>query len=308
MRAVTITAAADGSSLGNPGPTGWAWYIDDDHWASGGWAQGTNNMGELKAVLDLLQQTADRDEPLRVLCDSQYTINALTKWRAGWKRRGWRRADGKPVQNVDLMKALDEALQDRTVTFEWVRGHAGHSLNEAADLRARAAATAFRRGRRPDPGPGLGEEPAGRGAEDDAWADDGEADTDLGQPDLFADVTSPALDVPATDQVVRLEGHLHAAPVAENASDLAAWLHAGWFRVDADGSVRSRADLMSGVLTPDACSIDVIEARVLPSSDVVLLCRGLTDAGSTIRTSLWTREDGQWRQRFEQVTAEGTQP
>ena len=76
-----IIAAADGSALGNPGPAGWAWYIDDDHWASGGWAHGTNNMGELKAVLDLFEATASRPEAkLRVYCDSQYVINSLTKW------------------------------------------------------------------------------------------------------------------------------------------------------------------------------------------------------------------------------------
>ena len=55
---MTITAAADGSALGNPGPAGWAWYIDDDRWAAGGWKHGTNNMGELKAVLELFRATA----------------------------------------------------------------------------------------------------------------------------------------------------------------------------------------------------------------------------------------------------------
>ena len=54
-----IIAAADGSALGNPGPAGWAWYIDDNHWAAGGWEHGTNNMGELKAVLDLFEATVN---------------------------------------------------------------------------------------------------------------------------------------------------------------------------------------------------------------------------------------------------------
>ena len=65
-----IIAAADGSSLSNPGPAGWAWYISDDVWAAGGWERGTNNMGELMAVLDLLRSTAHVDEPMKVLCDS----------------------------------------------------------------------------------------------------------------------------------------------------------------------------------------------------------------------------------------------
>src|SRR5690606_17745698 len=83
------------------------------------------NMGELMAVLDLLQSTAHTGEPLRILADSQYVINSLTKWLPGWKRRGWKKGDGKPVLNVELMKQLDEALQGRDVTFEWVKGHAG---------------------------------------------------------------------------------------------------------------------------------------------------------------------------------------
>ena len=75
---MTIIASADGSALGNPGPAGWAWYIDPTSWRAGGWAHGTNNMGELTAVLDLLRSTRHRaDEPLRVLCDSQYVICLL---------------------------------------------------------------------------------------------------------------------------------------------------------------------------------------------------------------------------------------
>ena len=106
-----IIAAADGSALGNPGPAGWAWYVDDDCWASGGWARGTNNMGELMAVLDLLQQTAHVDDELHVYCDSTYVINTITKWMAGWKRKGWKKGDGKPVMNLELMQALDAAMQ-----------------------------------------------------------------------------------------------------------------------------------------------------------------------------------------------------
>ena len=152
---MTIVAAADGSALGNPGPAGWAWVIDDARWRAGGWPNATNNQGELMAVLDLLHSTAGSDEPLRVLCDSQYVINSVTQWMPGWKRRGWRKADGKPVLNRELLEALDHALAGRDVRFEWVKGHAGHPLNEAADERARAAADAYRRGVDPDAGPGF---------------------------------------------------------------------------------------------------------------------------------------------------------
>jgi len=107
---MTLTAAADGSSLGNPGPAGWAWYVDDDCWAAGGWESSTNNRGELTAVLELLRATEAAGlagEELLIQCDSQYVINSLTKWRHGWKKRGWRKADGKPVLNADLVKDLD---------------------------------------------------------------------------------------------------------------------------------------------------------------------------------------------------------
>ena len=149
-----IIAAADGSALGNPGPAGWAWYVDDECWAAGGWPRGTNNQGELTAVLELFRATAHLDDELLVQCDSQYVINAVTKWMAGWKRKGWRKADGKPVLNLELLQALDAATQGRRYRFEWVRGHAGHPANEAADERARAVALAYQQGREVPSGPG----------------------------------------------------------------------------------------------------------------------------------------------------------
>jgi ribonuclease HI len=152
---VTITAAADGSALGNPGPAGWAWYIDDDRWAAGGWKHGTNNMGELKAVLELFRATEDVDDDLLILCDSQYVINSVTKWMPGWKRKGWRKGDGKPVMNLELLQEIDEAIAGRRYRFEWVKGHVGHVLNEAADARARAAAEAYQRGSEVPTGPGF---------------------------------------------------------------------------------------------------------------------------------------------------------
>ena len=152
---MTITAAADGSALGNPGPNGWAWYIDDENWAADGSPHGTNNQGELQAVLELLRATAGANESLLIMCDSKYVIDSITKWMPGWKRRGWRKADGGPVLNRDLMEALDEAMQDRDVKFAWVKGHAGHDLNEAADERANAAAKAYQQKREPNRGPGY---------------------------------------------------------------------------------------------------------------------------------------------------------
>jgi len=154
-----ITAAVDGSSLSNPGPAGWAWYVSKDCWACGGWPSATNNRGELTALLALLRATADAGlagDELLVLADSQYVIDSVTKWMPGWVRRGWRKSDGKPVLNVDLMQALDAALAGRHVRFQWVKGHDGHPMNEAADELARGAATAYQSGRTPSSGPGFG--------------------------------------------------------------------------------------------------------------------------------------------------------
>jgi len=151
---MTTVVAIDGSALGNPGPAGWAWYVDENCWAAGGWPNSSNNRGELTALLELLKATAPTNEELHVLADSQYVINSVTKWIAGWKANGWRKADKKPVVNVDLMQAIDKAITGRKVSFEWVRGHSGHPLNEAADDKARAAATAYQRHGSVERGPG----------------------------------------------------------------------------------------------------------------------------------------------------------
>ena len=153
---MTITAAADGSSLGNPGPAGWAWYVDEDTWDAGGWPKGTNNLGELTAILRLLEATADTGEELHILADSQYAINVVSKWRLGWKKRGWTKADKKPIKNLELIQEIDRAMEGRRVTFEWVKGHAGHRMNERADDLARGCAEAYQAGRTPEPGPGFG--------------------------------------------------------------------------------------------------------------------------------------------------------
>lgn len=153
---MTLIAAADGSALGNPGPAGWAWYIDNNTWKAGGWPVATNNQGELMAVLSLLQETRSAaDKKLTILCDSQYVINSLTQWIHNWKKKGWRKSNGKPVLNAELIKEIDKELADRDVTFEWVRGHTGHPLNEKADDLARAVATAYQTGGSPAEGPGF---------------------------------------------------------------------------------------------------------------------------------------------------------
>ena len=193
---MTITAAADGSSLGNPGPAGWAWYVDEDTWDAGGWPKGTNNLGELTAILRLLEATAETGEELHILADSQYAINVVSKWRLGWKKRGWTKADKKPIKNLELIQEIDRAMEGRRVTFEWVKGHAGHRMNERADDLARACAEAYQAGRTPEPGPGFGGGSA-RVSTSATQANEGDADAPAASPSATPhDAT--AADAPAT--------------------------------------------------------------------------------------------------------------
>ena len=189
---MTITAAVDGSSLGNPGPAGWAWVVSEDCWDAGGWPSGTNNLGELNAVLELLKATAQAGlthEELHILADSQYAINVISKWSPGWKKRGWVKADKKPIKNLELIQEIDRAMQGRIVTFEWVKGHAGHPLNERADDAARSCAEAYRDGRDIPTGPGFAStESAESGA--------GGSAAELGTITLKADAASAGGEIP----------------------------------------------------------------------------------------------------------------
>ncbi|WP_460768993.1 RNase H family protein [Mariniluteicoccus flavus] len=314
-----ITAAADGSALGNPGPAGWAWYVDDTCWASGGWKHGTNNMGELMAVLDLLQQTAHLDDELHVLCDSQYAINVISKWTTNWKRKGWKKADGKPVLNVELVKALDVAMQGRKVTFEWVKGHAGHELNEAADKRARNAALAYQTGRDPEPGPGFDgsvtdhpvatvgamqrdpdlftDDPEDEDAEEQALLFGGEATPDPADDDLF-----PGSD---RDVVIALERSLLTDAVRSDRGEVAALLHDDWYEVGTSGRLWTRAEMLAEIgPLPTPLTCDVLRVTPLGTDEMLLLWRSTSGEASTLRTSLWVRDSGNWRQRFHQGTRE----
>lgn len=156
-----LEVACDGSALGNPGPAGWAWVIDDERWAAGGWEESTNNRAELQAVIEILKATAHTHEDLLILADSKYVINSVTKWMPMWRLKGWKKANGQDVLNRDLMEELWEQVDaleksGRTLKFQWVKGHSNHELNEAADQRARAVATAIRDKTEPHLGPGLG--------------------------------------------------------------------------------------------------------------------------------------------------------
>lgn len=297
---MTIIAAADGSALGNPGPAGWGWYVDDDRWACGGWPHGTNNMGELTAVLDLLLQTAATDEDLLVYCDSTYAINSITKWMPNWKRKNWRKGDGKPVQNVEIMKALDAAMQGRRVRFEWVKGHAGHELNEQADRLANSASVAFSQGKQPDPGPGFGPRIAGG----DVHA--GYLPTPKPEPeaDLFSLLDD---DEPSDEErVVALERDLLTDDVRSDPAAVAAMLHPDWAEIGRSGRLWTREEMLSTVAPlTEPVTLDTVTVSRVDETTILLLWRAVTDQRSTLRSSLWVRESGTWRQRFHQGTDEG---
>lgn len=136
----------DGACLGNPGPGGWAAllrYKGSERELAGGEAQTTNNRMELMAVIEGLKALT-RACPVTVFTDSQYVQKGITTWIHDWKKRGWKTADKKPVKNADLWLALDEARLGHSVTWEWVKGHAGHIENERVDEIARAEAEKFR--------------------------------------------------------------------------------------------------------------------------------------------------------------------
>jgi ribonuclease HI len=334
---MTIIAAADGSALGNPGPAGWAWYIDNNTWHAGGWKRGTNNQGELMAVLDLLRSTAHTGEPLTILCDSQYVINSVTKWMKGWKKKGWKKADGKPVLNQDLLKDIDAALEGRDVSFEWVKGHAGHPLNEAADDRARGAATAFQGGKDPDEGPGYpgaaasvpdavgsgsGEGIGGRGAGAGRAKAEAASATSAqrqappgtqGEPapsGAEGEDSLPGLDDAAglatpVGVALTLEAEVMDAVERQDPETLRFLLSPGFRGVGAGGELLDAASLAaSEAARPTVDGVERLAEELL--GEVVqlayLVFRG---PASSVLTSWWRRESGRWRCFFRQETPRG---
>ncbi|WP_313574015.1 ribonuclease HI [Brevundimonas sp.] len=126
----------DGACKGNPGPGGWGAILqtggghEKELW--GGEPLTTNNRMEMMAAIMALEALK---RPCRVdlHTDSKYVMQGVTEWMRGWKARGWKTADKKPVKNEDLWRRLDEARNRHEVKWHWVKGHAGHVLNERAD-------------------------------------------------------------------------------------------------------------------------------------------------------------------------------
>lgn len=138
----------DGACLGNPGPGGWGALLrfnGTDKELAGGTNDTTNNRMEMQAVIEGLNALT-RPSIVTVYTDSQYVQKGITEWLQGWKARGWKTAAKKPVKNVDLWLELDEAQEKHQVTWQWVKGHAGHPENERVDDLARWEAEKIQRG------------------------------------------------------------------------------------------------------------------------------------------------------------------
>ena len=135
----------DGACSGNPGPGGWAAilvYGDHEKEISGGEKETTNNRMEMMAAisaLEVLKTPCDID----LYTDSTYVQKGITEWISGWKARGWKTADKKPVKNSDLWQRLEQAQTKHSVRWHWVRGHNGHEMNERVDKLAVAAVKAL---------------------------------------------------------------------------------------------------------------------------------------------------------------------
>ena len=137
-----VTIYTDGACSGNPGPGGWGVvliYGDHVKEYSGGDSQTTNNRMELMATIKGL---SNLKEPCRVqlYTDSKYVLQGFTEWLPGWKRKGWKTADNKPVKNVELWQKLAEVAAPHKIDWKWVKGHSGDKYNDIADGLAVAAA------------------------------------------------------------------------------------------------------------------------------------------------------------------------
>jgi ribonuclease HI len=145
----TVEVWTDGACSGNPGPGGWGAILTfkgKERELSGGEAMTTNNRMELMGAISALE-TLTRPCTVALHTDSQYLRQGITSWIHGWKRNGWKTADRKPVKNVELWQRLEAALGRHKIEWKWVKGHAGDTMNERADVLARAGMAPFKPGR-----------------------------------------------------------------------------------------------------------------------------------------------------------------
>ncbi len=145
-----VVICTDGACSGNPGPGGWGAVLSYGGTArelSGGEALTTNNRMELMATIQALE-TLKRPVTARIITDSVYVKEGITRWIERWKLNGWKTAGRKPVKNADLWRRLDAALAAHHVEWRWVKGHSGHPGNERADALARRGMARYVAGKR----------------------------------------------------------------------------------------------------------------------------------------------------------------
>ena len=145
-----VVIHTDGACSGNPGPGGWGAVLEfngHERELSGGAPQTTNNRMELTAAIEALRALKGRCL-VELHTDSEYLRNGISKWIQGWKRNGWRTSGKKPVKNAELWQALEALAALHDVKWHWVRGHAGHDLNERADELARKGMAQYLKPRR----------------------------------------------------------------------------------------------------------------------------------------------------------------
>ena len=131
-----IEVFTDGACRGNPGPGGWGAllrYKNTEKKLSGAVAETINNRMELTAAIEALKSINNETHTIQLTTDSKYVKDGATLWLSGWKSRGWRTAQKKPVKNVDLWKEMDELVSRLSIEWYWVKGHSGHVETERAD-------------------------------------------------------------------------------------------------------------------------------------------------------------------------------
>ncbi len=141
-----VTIHTDGACSGNPGPGGWGAILsfgDHEKELKGGETHTTNNRMELMGAI-LALEALKKPCAIDLYTDSKYMRDGIMKWIHGWKKNNWRTADKKPVKNIDLWQRLDAAIERHDLHWHWVKGHAGHNMNERADQLARDAIAELR--------------------------------------------------------------------------------------------------------------------------------------------------------------------
>lgn len=221
---------------------------------------------------------------------------------AGWKARGWKKADKKPVLNRDILEQLDKELADRDITFKWVKGHAGHDLNEAADDRARAVATAFKKGTAPDEGPGF------TLSAHNAKSAESTESTPVAEP--HQDTTEASTESATIDTFARLEAELVSDEVRSQPDVAATYLADDFVEHGTSGAVRNRAEVLRA-LRPIGSPVEItpLELVELAADTYLFRWHSAVRGYGANRATIWVAGGSHgWQARFHQGTTAPVAP